>query len=444
MIELSPEWLIILMFGGLFIGLFTGHPLAFVLGGLSVIFGLIGSWGPGIFSLFPSRIYGTMNNYVLLAIPLFIFMAQFLDQSGVTEELFEALRYLLGPVRGGIGITVILVCTIFAACTGVIGASVVTMGLLGLPMMLKYGYDKRMSCGTICSGGTLGILIPPSIMLVVMGSEASLSVGQLFAGAVIPGLILASLYTAYIAIRCYKNPDMGPPISKDELSRVTKKQITFMVLKSLVPPVLLILGVLGTLFAGIATPTEASGGGAFIAFLMVLAYRKFSWQTLVQAIVKTARTSAMVLVVLVGATCFTGVFLGNGGGEVVTSFVLGLGFGKWGTFMVMQVIVFLLGMFIDWIGIVLICFPLFLPIAAQLGFDKIWFVVIMAVNLQASFLTPPFGYALFYLRGIGIEGVETLDIYKGIFPFVLLMILGLILFVLFPQTITWLPTMVVN
>ena len=444
MIDFSPEWLVIMMFAGLFIGLFSGHPLAFVLGGLSIIFGLIGDWGPGIFTLFANRIYGTMNSYVLLAIPLFIFMAQFLDQAGVTEELFDALRYLLGPLRGGIGIAVIIVCTVFAACTGVIGASVVTMGLLGLPMMLRYGYDKQMSCGTICSGGTLGILIPPSIMLVVMGSEASLSVGQLFAGAVIPGVILASLYTGYIAVRCFRNPKLGPPIGKDELAKVTRQQIALKVLKSLVPPVLLIMGVLGTLFAGIATPTEASGGGAFIAFLMVLAYRKFSWKTLFAAIEKTAKTSAMVLVVLVGATCFTGVFLGNGGGDVVTEFVLGLGFSKWGTFLVMQGIVFLLGMFIDWIGIVLICFPLFLPIAEQLGFDKIWFVVIMAINLQASFLTPPFGYALFYLRGIGIKGVETIDVYKGIVPFVLLMLFGLVLCVIFPQTITWLPTMVVK
>ena len=444
MMGLSPEWLVILMFTGLFIGLFSGHPLAFVLGGLGVIFGLIGSWGPDIFSLFPNRIYGTMDNYVLLAIPLFIFMAQFLDQSGVTEALFDAMRYLLGPIRGGIGIAVILVCTVFAACTGVIGASVVAMGLLALPMMLRYGYDKQMTCGAICAGGTLGILIPPSIMLVVMGSEASLSVGKLFAGAVIPGLILAALYTVYIAIRCYKNPEMGPPISQEELDKVTKKQIALMVLKSLIPPVILILGVLGTLFTGIATPTEASGGGAFLAFLLVLAYGKFSWQALQQAVVKTARTSTMVLIVLVGATCFTGVFLGNGGGDVVTEFVLGLGFGKWGTFAIMQIIVFVLGMFIDWIGIVLICFPLFLPIAEQIGFDKLWFVVIMAVNLQTSFLTPPFGYALFYLRGIAVEGVETIDIYKGIVPYVILMIIGLTICVIFPQTITWLPTLVVK
>jgi tripartite ATP-independent transporter DctM subunit len=444
MLGLSPEWLVILMFAGLFIGLFSGHPLAFVLGGLAVIFGLIGSWGPSIYSLFANRIFGTMDNYVLLAIPLFIFMAQFLDQSGVTESLFEALRYMLGPLRGGIGISVIMVSTVFAACTGVIGASVVTMGLLALPMMLKYGYDKQMTCGAICSGGTLGILIPPSIMLVVMASEATMSVGQIFAGAVIPGLILAALYTGYIAIRCFVNPQMGPPISPEELAKVTKKQIGMMVLKSLVPPVILILGVLGTLFAGIATPTEASGGGAFLAFLMVVAYGKFSWKNLQEAIVKTARTSTMVLIVLVGATCFTGVFLGNGGGDVVTRFVLGLGFGKWGTYAVMMIIIFILGMFIDWLGIVLICFPLFLPIATQLGFDKLWFVIIIAVNLQASFLTPPFGYALFYLRGIAVKGVETIDIYKGIISYVILMLVGLLICTIFPQTITWLPTLVVK
>jgi len=441
---ISSEWLSVLMFIGLLIGLFLGHPLAFVLGGLGIIFGLIGSWGPDIYALFPNRIYGTMDNYVLLAVPLFIFMAQFLDQSGVTEALFEALRYMLGPLRGGIGISVILVCTVFAACTGVIGASVVAMGLLALPMMLKYGYDKQMTCGAICAGGTLGILIPPSIMLVVMASEASLSVGQLFAGAVIPGLILAALYTGYIAIRCYANPQMGPPISPEELAKVTKKQIFMMVLKSLVPPVILILGVLGTLFAGIATPTEAAGGGAFLAFILVLAYGKFSWENLYQAVIKTGRTSTMVLMILVGATCFTGVFLGNGGGDVVTNFVLGMGLGRWGTFAIMMIIVFALGMFIDWLGIVLICFPLFLPIAAKLGFDKLWFVVMISINLQTSFLTPPFGYALFYLRGIAVKGVETIDIYKGIIPYVILMVIGIAVCTIFPQTITWLPTLVVK
>ncbi|MBP7341088.1 MAG: TRAP transporter large permease subunit [Syntrophaceae bacterium] len=440
---MSPEMITILMFAGLLLGLFMGHPLAFVLGGLAVIFGLIG-WGPSMFYMFMNRIWGTMDNYVLLAIPLFVFMAQLLDQSGVADELFKALRYVLGQVRGGILLSVIVVSTIFAACTGIIGASVVTMGLLAVPMMRKYGYDKKMSYGSICAGGTLGILIPPSIMLVVMASEATLSVGKLFAAAVVPGLILASLYLLYVAIRCFFKPELGPPISKEERAGVTTGQIAMMVLKSLVPPMILILGVLGSLFFGIATPTEASGVGAFLAFVMVLAYRKFTWRGLYRAVIQTAKINTMVIIILCGATCFTGVFLGVGGGDVVTDFVLGLGLGKWGTFWVMMAIVFILGMFIDWIGIVLICFPIFLPIAKQLGFDPLWFVVMIAVNLQSSFLTPPFGYALFYIKGIDPDRIDIKDVYRGIIPFVALMLIGLVICALLPQVIMWLPDVLID
>ncbi|MDD4241547.1 MAG: TRAP transporter large permease subunit [Smithellaceae bacterium] len=443
MIDISPEMITILMFAGLLLGLFMGHPLAFVLGGLAVIFGLIG-WGPSMFYMFMNRIWGTMDNYVLLAIPLFVFMAQLLDQSGVADELFKALRYVLGQVRGGILLSVIVVSTIFAACTGIIGASVVTMGLLAVPMMRKYGYDKKMSYGSICAGGTLGILIPPSIMLVVMASEATLSVGKLFAAAVVPGLILASLYLLYVAIRCFFKPELGPPISKEERAGVTTGQIAMMVLKSLVPPMILILGVLGSLFFGIATPTEASGVGAFLAFVMVLAYRKFTWRGLYRAVIQTAKINTMVIIILCGATCFTGVFLGVGGGDVVTDFVLGLGLGKWGTFWVMMAIVFILGMFIDWIGIVLICFPIFLPIAKQLGFDPLWFVVMIAVNLQSSFLTPPFGYALFYIKGIDPDRIDIKDVYRGIIPFVALMLIGLVICALLPQVIMWLPDVLID
>ncbi|MFO8088739.1 MAG: TRAP transporter large permease subunit [Desulfatiglandaceae bacterium] len=443
MIDLSPEMLTIMMFVGLLIGLFMGHPLAFVLGGLAVIFGYIG-WGPSVFYMFMNRIWGTMDNYVLLAIPLFIFMAQLLDQSGVTVELFNALRYLLGQTKGGIAVAVIAVSTVFGACTGIIGASVVTMGLLAIPMMRSYGYDNKLSYGSICAGGTLGILIPPSIMLVVMASEATLSVGKLFAGAVVPGIILAGLYMLYVAIRCFLKPEMGPPVSREERAQITNMQLFFMVLKSLVPPMVLILGVLGSIFFGVATPTEASGVGAFLAFIMVIAYRRFSWRGLYQAVVQTAKTNTMVLMILCGATCFTGVFLGVGGGDVVTDFVLGLGLGKWGTFWVMMGVVFILGMFIDWIGIVLICFPLFLPISKEFGFDPIWFVIMIAVNLQASFLTPPFGYALFYIKGVDPVGINIQDVYKGIVPFVMLMIVGLLICALFPQVVMWLPDLIVE
>ena len=394
---MSPEFITIGMFLGLLIGLFLGHPLAFVLGGLAVIFGYFGDWGSASFYMFLNRTWGIMDNYILVCIPLFIFMAQMLDQSGVAEELFDTMRYLFGPVRGGIAVAVVVVSTLFGACTGIIGASVVTMGLLSMPVMLKYNYNKRLACGAVCAGGTLGILIPPSIMLVVMADQAATSVGKLFAGAIIPGLILSSLYIGYILIRCAFKPHEGPPLSLEERQAITKFQLLKMVLRSMVPPMILILGVLGSIFAGIATPTEAAGVGALLAFIMTVAYGKFNFENLKTAAINTAKTTSMVIMILVGAACFASIFLGSGGGDVVQDFILGIGFGKWGTFIVMMIILFFLGMFIDWIGIIMITFPVFLPIAKELGFDKVWFVVTMAVMLQDSFLTPPFGYALFYL-----------------------------------------------
>jgi tripartite ATP-independent transporter DctM subunit len=281
-------------------------------------------------------------------------------------------------------------------------------------------------------------------MLIVMGNQSKVSVGKLFAGAVVPGLILAGLYVAYILIKCYRNPNAGPPLSAEERASVTSKEIVLMVMKSLIPPMILILGVLGSIFAGIATPSEASGVGAFLSLILTAAYGRFSLKGLYRAVIQTAKTTTMVITILAGATCFTGVFLGLGGGDVVKDFILGIGLGKWGTFAIMMAICFILGMFVDWIGIVMITFPIFLPIAAELGFDKVWFVVIMAVMLQDSFLTPPFGYALFYLKGVAPPGIETKDIYWGAFPFWRLMELGLIICVFFPETITWLPSVLVK
>jgi tripartite ATP-independent transporter DctM subunit len=367
-----------------------------------------------------------------------------LDQSGVAEELFDTMRYLFGPIRGGVAIAVVVVSTLFGACTGIIGASVVTMGLLSMPVMLKYNYNKRLASGAVCAGGTLGILIPPSIMLVVMADQSALSVGKLFAGAIVPGLILSGLYIGYILIRCFFKPQDGPALSKEERAAVSAKKLTFMVMKSMVPPMILILGVLGSIFAGIATPTEAAGVGALIAFIMTLAYGKFTWSGLRMAVVNTAKTSSMVIIILVGAACFASVFMGSGGGEVVKGFIYGIGLGKWGTFIVMMIILFLLGMFIDWIGIIMITFPLFLPIAQELGFDKVWFVVTLAVMLQDSFLTPPFGYALFYLKGVAPPEVSTSDIYWGAFPFWRLMEVGLIICVVWPGTILWLANTLVR
>jgi tripartite ATP-independent transporter DctM subunit len=435
MIELDPVLMTFLMFFGLIVGLLLGHPLAFVLGGLAVIFGYL-SWGPLSFILFTNRIMGLLDNFILVAVPMFILMANLLMQSGVADKLFDTLRYLLGPLRGGVALAVVAVSTVLAACTGVVGASVVSMGLLAFPMMSRYGYDKRLSCGTICAGGTLGILIPPSIMLIIMADNSGLSVGRLFIGSIVPGLILAILYMLYIVVICYLRPELGPSLSVEERRQVSVRQRLKMALTSFVPPLLLIAGVLGSIFSGIATPTEASGIGAFIALLMTIAYGRFSWKMLKETTLSTAKTVSMVMIILVGATCFTGVFMGIGGGKVLSSLILGLGLGKWGTFAAMMIVIVVLGAFIDWIGIVYLTFPIFLPIALELGFDPLWFVVVVAVCLQTSFLSPPFGYALFYMKGIAGEELTTADIYISILPFLGLIAVGIIILMIFPQLIT--------
>jgi tripartite ATP-independent transporter DctM subunit len=434
--------LALLMFVCLLIGLGLGHPLAFTLGGLAVIFGYFG-WGPECFGMFIDRIYmSTMNSYILVAVPLFVLMANFLDRSGVMEGLFVSVRYLLGPVRGGIGMTVILVATIFAACTGIVGASVVTIALLATPPLLEYGYKKELIAGSICAGGTLGILIPPSIMLVLMGSYAGVPVGQLFMGALIPGALLSGLYILYIAVVCFIKPEWGPALTAEERAGVSTKQVIIDCLKNLFPPALLIASVLGAIFAGVATPTEAAGMGAFVALLMMIAYGRFSFKIIKDSVIATSTVTSMVLFIVVGATCFTGVFIGLGGDELVEVAILSVG-SKWGSFALMMLIVLFLGMFIDWIGITMICLPLFVPIARDLGFNELWFVMMIAMNLQMSFLTPPLGYAFFYFKGAGgaTSQIEMIEIYRGMIPFILIMLSALALCILFPQTVLYLPEM---
>ncbi len=443
MFEMAPELITVLMFVGLLAGLFLGQPLAFVLGGLATIFGVLG-WGYGSLSLFISRINGLMEDYTLVAIPLFILMAQLMSKSGVAEGLFKTVQLLFGPVRGGIAVAVVIVSTLLAACTGITGAACVTMGVLGLPIMLKNGYDKKLATGCIAGSSALGILIPPSIMLIVMAEQSGETVGRLFAGAIIPGLILSSLYLTYILYQCWRHPEKGPALPKAERDAVSKKQLGKMLLTSLVPPLILIFGVLGVLFLGIATPTEASASGALFAFILYLAYGRFTKKGFIEVLSESAKTSSMVLIVMVGATCFTGVFMGLGGGDVVQEFILGAGFGKWGTFILMMLICFFLGMFLDWIAIVMITFPIFLPIAKSLGFDTLWFVVAMAVMLQDSFCTPPFGYNLFYLKGCAPPEIKTKHIYLGAIPFWELMELGLVIVCIFPQTVTWLPSILIK
>ena len=367
---MSPELAAIGMFVTLVIFLFMGHPLAFVLGGVGVFFGFV-FIGPHFFGIFMDRIFGTMDNFVLVAITLFILMGNFLAMSGVADNLFKAMRILLGPIRGGVGIAVVAVCIVFAACTGIIGASVVTMGLLAGPMLIRYGYSKELTMGTIAAGGSLGLLIPPSIMLIMMADQAGLSAGKLLMAGVAPGVTMGALYMIYIAIRCGINPAIGPTVPAAELAMIPVSKRIVDALRYAVPPVVLIFCVLGAIFFGLATPTEAAGVGAFVAFLMALAYRKLTWSNFADCLYRTSRTATMVVIIIVGATCFTGVFLGLGGGKAIVDALLGLGLGKWGTYILIMAIYVVLGCFIDWIGIIMITFPIFLPLAQQMGFDPL-------------------------------------------------------------------------
>jgi tripartite ATP-independent transporter DctM subunit len=441
---MSPEILTVAMFATLIVAITFGHPLAYTLAAVATLFGLIDNgWDVvGLFDMFANNAWGLMNNYVLVAIPLFILMAQLLDRSKVADELFETLFVVLGGLKGGLGLAVVVVCTVFAATTGIIGASVVAMGLLATPALMKKEYQKEMSAGIICAAGTLGILIPPSIMMVVYGGLTGMketSVGNLFAGAIFPGLLLATLYFGYILIRCNINPKLGPPITKEEASKWSAMQKTMLTLKSLIPPMALILAVMGTILAGIATPTEAAALGAFGALILAIANKKCNWQVLKESAHATMSTTAMVMMLFIGGKFFSTVFLSMGGGDVVADVLVGSGMNRWAVLIIMMSIVFLMGMFIDWAAILLVTVPIFMPIAMELDFNPLWFSILLCVNLQTSFLTPPFGYALFYFKGVAPEGYTMGHIYRGIIPFVLLQVLGLLILAVFPSLVTWLP-----
>jgi len=441
---MSLEFMTVAMFVTLVLAITLGHPLAYTLAAVATLFGLIdnGFSFPMLFDMFANNAWGLMNNYTLVAIPLFILMAQLLDRSKVSEALFESLFVVLGGLKGGLGLAVVVVCTVFAATTGIIGASVVAMGLLATPALMSKGYQKELSAGIICASGTLGILIPPSIMMVVYGGLTGMketSVGNLFAGAIMPGLMLASMYFAYIYIRCNINPELGPPISKAEASSYTAAQKWSMTLRSLVPPLALILAVMGTILAGVATPTEAAGLGACGAMVLAFVNKKLNFQVLKESAYATLKTTSMVMLLFIGGKFFSTVFLSMGGGDVVADLLIGSGLNRWAVLGIMMAIVFLMGMFIDWAAILLVTVPIFLPIAIEIGFDPLWFSLLLCVNLQTSFLTPPFGYALFYFKGVAPEGFTMMHIYKGIIPFVLLQVLSLIILCLFPGIVTWLP-----
>jgi tripartite ATP-independent transporter DctM subunit len=429
MIDISPELVTIIMMGGILVGVLFGYPLAIIVGGIGIVMGVL-LFGVNIsLELIYQRLFSLINNYILLAVPGFIFMGVMLGYSGITERMFSALYLWLSGFRGGLAITTILLGTILAACVGIIGASVTALAIIALPAMVKRGYSKSFASGAVCAGGTLGILIPPSIMLVVYGPMAALSVGKLFFGAFCPGFMLSAMYCTYVAIHSFLKPHIAPAVPMEERAVPWLKKTTDLV-TSMAPPAVLILAVLGSIFAGVAAPTEAAAVGA-----------RFSFKVLKDTATETVKVTGMVLLIGATAFAFVGIFIRAGGGDIVEELILGAPGGKWGAFAIIMFIVFLLGYFIDWLGILFIVVPIITPVGEALGFDKLWFAMMICVNLQTSFLTPPFAYAIFYLRGAADPslGVETGHIIRGVIPYVLIILVGLGLLIAFPQIILWLP-----
>jgi tripartite ATP-independent transporter DctM subunit len=437
---MPPEQILAaVMFAGMIVFLFAGFPVAFSLTFTGLFFGvlgvLMGALRPDFFDILPLRIWGTMTNLTLLAVPLFVFMGVVLEKSGLAEELLETMALLFGRLRGGIAISVVVVGAILAASTGIVGASVITMGLVSLPTMLRRGYDKKLICGTICASGTLGQIIPPSVILVLLGDIMGVSVGDLYIGAVLPGLVLVGLYIIYLTILGRLRPDLAPAIPDEEL-REFRGEAVKRVTIALIPAFALIVAVLGAIFAGVATPTEAASVGAVGGIVLTMIKGKFSWSMLRNVMEATTRITSLAFIILVGANCFGLIFRGLNGDHLIQDFLKGLPLGPYGVLAVVMFVIFLLGFFIDFFEICFIHVPILTPVLVQhFGFDAMWLGVVIGVNLQTSFLTPPFGFALFYLRGVAPPEIKTTDIYRGVVPFVALQLIGLTITIAFPQIV---------
>lgn len=450
-IEIDIFWLTLLMFGSLAALLMLGLPLAFVTGGLACVFLYIFGDANAL-NIIPSRLYPLMTDYQLTAIPMFIFMASMLERAGIIEELFDMVYKMLGALRGGLASSTVIASTLLAAMCGVIGATEVTMGLIALPAMMRRKYHSTIACGSILAGGTLGILIPPSILAILFAVVAQQSVGELFIGAVVPGLILSAMYIAYITARCYINPALGPALPPDERVSTAEK---LRLLKGLAAPIALVSIVLGIIFTGVATPVEAAGVGSFGAMTVAAIHGRLTLANVRAAAMSTMKVTGMVLWIIFGATLFVGFYIFNDGQEFVNQTIIGLGLGPYGILILMMVILVVLGMFLDWVGILLLAVPIFVPLMKALTFDGVfglpgvapdelalWFGVIYMVNMQMSFLSPPFGYALFYLKSVAPPEVTMAQIYKSSLPFLFLQATGLAICIIFPEVILWLPRLV--
>lgn len=437
---MSGDWLAPLMFLTALVLIFSGYPVAFALGGTALIFAILGvvlgyfDWSL-LFAL-PDRAFGIMSNYVLLAVPFFIFMGTVLERSRMAEDLLQTIGMLFGPLRGGLALAVVWVGTLLAAATGVVGASVVAMGMISLPVMLRYGYSKELAAGIITASGTLGQIIPPSVVLVVLADQLGVSVGDLFLGALVPGLALAGLYALYAAGVALFKPHAAPALPRS-VRNVPGRELARRVVLVMLPPLVLILLVLGSIFAGIATPTEAGALGAVGAMVLALLTRRLSFAALRASMDETARLTTMVVFLLIGSTAFSLVFYGIYGDIWIEELLTNLPGGIIGFLVIANLAIFILGFFIDFFEIAFIILPLLVPAARVLGIDLVWFGVMVGMNLQTSFLTPPFGFALFYLRGVAPPELTTGQIYRGAVPFIVIQLIGLLLIILFPEMVSW-------
>lgn len=445
MIDISPELLTIIMFGGLLVLILSGYPMGLLLIGIGLGIGFL-LMGPRVFDMFRLGSFKILSSFIFMAVPLFIFMGSMVEKSGLAEKMYDTLYILLGGFRGGLAISVIIIGTILAACVGIIAASVIAMGLIAYPAMIKRGYNKSFAAGSVCAGGTLGTLIPPSIMLIVYGPTASISVGKLFMSAFVAGLVVSALYNIYIATRAFIQKGIGPPIPPEERQVPLSTKLK-MIPSSFLPPMFLILAVLGTIFFGIATPTEAAGVGAFASIIMAAGYRRLNWPVLKYAVDSTVRNTCMVMLVAIGALIFTTTFDYGGGAEVVSALILDAPGGKWGSLGIILLIVLILGMFIDWIGIVFLVVPIATPIGAALGFDPLWFAMMIIVDLHAAYITPPFATAIFFFKGVVKPewgGITTQEIIIGVLPYIGILMFSLVIFGVFPEILLWLPGLMIK
>ncbi len=437
---MSLEVMAFIMFGLLVVALFSGLPLAFAVGGAGVIC-LFWLWQPAAASIIVLVAQNKCSDFVLLAVPLFIFMAMILERTGIPEDLYRGLYAWTSGLRGGLAMGTVVVGALMAAMVGIVGAEVVTLGIIALPGMLMYKYDKRVAVGTCLAAGTLGQLIPPSILFIVYGAEAGLSVGKLFMGGFPAGLILASLFILYIGIRSFFQKELCPVVPPKDRPSFRRKLAT---LPYLLPPLALIVAVLGSIYTGIATPTEAASVGAVGAFIIALAHRRMSWGVMKEAATRAFATTGMVMWIIIGASCFTVVFTALGGTEFIKQTIEGLALGRWGVFAIMMFILLILGCFLDPVCIILLTVPVFTPLLTMYQFDPLWFGIVYVTNLQMSYITPPFGFSLFYMKGVAPPEITIGDIYRSVWPFVLLQITGIVIMAIFPEAILWLPRMMIK